>query len=142
MASCWSGSRSGPVPTRMAVAARPEHLVGEAQGLQEDVDAFRGPQFADIEEVGRIGCGRDRHELIRSHPVVNDPSLMGGFADERPVTGADIGTLEQQHVRLQAQQGLDHHVAAMGQRTRVVVEAASVRRIGTDRRASAGQKAG
>ena len=69
-------------------------------------------------------------------------SQMGRLADEHLVAGADIGALEQQHVRLQAQQSLDHHVAAMGQRSWIVVEAASMRRVGADRRTSSGEEAG
>ena len=68
---------------------------GQRDRIDERVDALGGAQFADIEEVRRVGIRHDGHEFLGAQAVIDDPRQLRRRPDAAAELLRDITTFEQ-----------------------------------------------
>jgi hypothetical protein len=107
-----------------------------ASASDQHVDALEPPQLADEHEVARVRIRRDRRELRRRNPVVDDPHRRGRRSDPRAIHLARVGALEQDEIGARQQRALEVEVDEAERRARIEVERAAVRGIGAHRAAA------
>src|SRR5581483_8215517 len=101
--------------------------VKPGQRIDEDIDTFEPAQFAEKDEIGRIGIIGNGRELLHANAVVNDADNAARLPDLAEKGFMRIGAFKKIQVATLHQAALEQQVQLAADRT---VQAAAMRRIG------------
>src|SRR4029077_20534156 len=105
----------------------------DGERLDQHVEGFHRPQFAEADDVGRVRARYDRGELGLADAVMRPPHDPGRLADLGAEQRCDVATLKQEKVRAPLQKPFERAIEPAGNRTWPVDQRAAMWRVDADR---------
>ena len=91
-------------------------LFEDGERLDQHVEGFHRPQFAEADDVGRVRARYDRGELGLADAVMHHPHDPGRMADLGAEQRCDVATLKQEKVRAPLQKPFERAIEPAGKK--------------------------